>query len=1324
MEQRETRNVYAGRAPAHAVIQAGTIERLTVQAGSPGAAGPADPASGEERDPWVRAVAGSRVWDHVRDGADAGPHRERAAMAAERLAGLRDGAEAELSGDPWNDPGVAARFLERIEWLLPASAETAPLDLYPAEAALLVLTPFLYRTHYLRRVSELACVQPELLSRLDEPNRDRAAFEVFAEGDSALVQRALRVPESEGAVGWWLLHRWLVEDRELADPRTVGALLAGLGEPAAALGEALDVRRVTALLHGLRRGPDVCHPEFLGGLAADDRVRSGPGPQRMRDRRLALLTALAYAASAEMAALPGIVAEHLGIPDPVDLSELRATVEGARWGGTDELPVLRAECHHEAVVEALREHTARADELLHAIRRTVRERITEPMPPLPARLSSDGVTAAEGAFDGYARFRSDGRRVRDLVMGVELYKDRDLAIRELYQNALDACRYREARGAYLDRTDPVPGAAPYEGRIAFTQGVDDTGRAYVECRDNGIGMGEEELRGVFACAGARFAEQREFRLERAQWEALDPPITLHPNSRFGIGVLSYFMLADEIAVTTCRMAPDGAPGPRYQVSICGPGHLFRINRTAPRGREPGTHVRLYLRPDVDTADWSCVNVLERVLAIAEFATNAEDGRRTTEWTPGELRVREHHDTGVFGYSAYGDVLPWPETPGGAQVVWVEEGGALLVDGLYVRPTIGRGVLGRAAGDPELRHAVVNLRGAWSPARLSADRRDVLDDVRPVLADLLGRAAAVLTRGTAELPNVPWLCELAMSSHALGDLVARALSAAGVELSWSAVRFGTPRAGLLPLDFTLVRWDGRMRPPTPSLWSLAPPRVPPHIYLWRTLAHAQRDSLRELAELCPEITTFGPVDRAVPSDEALLGGDDRLFRSGPVLLSDVAERATVLQRDPRDVARRLTELGMPGVDPRDWSDDARLTMGNSRIFDFGNEEYGPSEASLSTGTPLSPRLLFRAAAFAHEDIATTVAHLRRFGFQVPEATFAFCRAAEDDELLWLTPGDRAVGCLEPGVPVPLGHLAQASATSGRGVSGIREDLAAHGLESAPGVLPEHPSRETLTLLSKDADGLWPWLEAGRSAPPGHILEAAGQLECAPGEVITRLQALGFPAPRPFPDDASADDLPLLHQMPLEPERFLRPEGPVSWKHVLKTSAGPEGVRRRVARLRAFGFPVPLRVPDRPTELDRALLGSDSAFPWQYLDTHSVVPFSYALVMAREVGTTPSAVARRLRSYGLETSHESLPKGLSFYEASKLLDPYDHNNGGVPHATEFSLQVLHDLARRRRTSITRIATWLQQLGIPVPDPAETVREALKRVPRAAQGVAEPR
>ncbi|MFJ6623388.1 hypothetical protein ACIQOW_38210 [Kitasatospora sp. NPDC091335] len=146
----------------------------------------------------------------------------------------------------------------------------------------------------------------------------------------------------------------------------------------------------------------------------------------------------------------------------------------------------------------------------------------------------------------------DERRVRSLLMGVELYRDRDLAVRELYQNALDACRYRRARTEYLDRTSSLA-SYTYDGRIEFRQGVDENGRAYLECQDNGVGMGEEELRGVFSNAGARFAEQLDVKLERAEWRKVDPPVELYPNSRFGIGVLSYFMLADEIRVNTCRL---------------------------------------------------------------------------------------------------------------------------------------------------------------------------------------------------------------------------------------------------------------------------------------------------------------------------------------------------------------------------------------------------------------------------------------------------------------------------------------------------------------------------------------------------------------------------------------------------------------------------------------------------------------------------------------------------------------------------------------------------------------------------------------------------
>jgi hypothetical protein len=284
---------------------------------------------------------------------------------------------------------------------------------------------------------------------------------------------------------------------------------------------------------------------------------------------------LAYGTSLDITALPDIVVEHLGIPHPVDLGQLRETLEQATWGGETAFPSLRAACYHEAVIEGLQTYTARADAILHHVHRAAREWIPHSMPLLPTRLSGDDVTPADGVFDGWASFRLDERRIRELLMGIQLYKDRDLAVRELYQNALDACRYRRARSEYLDRTIESI-SYKYEGRITFEQGIDKNGRAYLECHDNGIGMSESELRGVFSQAGARFAEQADFRLERAEWSQLDPVVEFFPNSRFGIGVLSYFMLADELIVTTCRMTLNGTPGPILQASIHGPGHLFRI----------------------------------------------------------------------------------------------------------------------------------------------------------------------------------------------------------------------------------------------------------------------------------------------------------------------------------------------------------------------------------------------------------------------------------------------------------------------------------------------------------------------------------------------------------------------------------------------------------------------------------------------------------------------------------------------------------------------------------------------------------------------------
>ncbi|AMW08956.1 hypothetical protein A4E84_05280 [Streptomyces qaidamensis] len=1301
-----TRNVVGGDTVAGTVVQAGSIGALHVHTAVP-PTGPA-PAS-VAMDAWERRVGDSCVWRHVPQGRDTGHHRRHVTALAARLARMRDELERSLEQDPWCDARIATAFLDNVEWLLgePPEDGTKGLDLYPAEASLLVLFPFLHRVHYLRRAVRLAQVRPWSLRPAGTADPDRLAFEVFAEESEALVQRALREPGAEPLVGWWLCHRRLAQHGEFSDTDSVHTLMAELGDSVGELGAALAADRLTVLLHGLRRGPDICHPEFLNLLPADDRVRCGPGHQQIRFQRVGLLVALAYGMSVETTALPDIVAEHLAIPYPVDLPLLRRTLAEAHWGGSRDLPVLRAECHHEAVVEGLREYTARADAMLHAIRRTVRERVNQPMPDLPTRLSADGVVPSRGTFDGYARFRSDGRRVLDLAMGIELYKDRDLAVRELYQNALDACRYRRARQEYLDRTTE-PSGTPYTGSISFTQDTDDDGRAYLDCRDDGIGMGEAELRGVFSHAGARFAEQLEFKLERARWESLDPPVTLYPNSRFGIGVLSYFMLAEEIRVTTCRMDADGVPGPVHEVSICGPGHLFRIVRKAARGREPGTRVRLYLRPDIEPASWSVIDVLDRVLAIAEFPTTARKGMLSSSWEQGRLKKRRKTGPADTGLNAHGSLLAWSGDGRGAQVVWCEEGGALLVDGLVVEPTVRRGVISESG--PGLAGVVVNLRGPWSPAKLSVDRRHVLDDVSVPVRELVERAGSVLAEGDDDVPGFPWLSHVAGGSAVLADVVADALSAHSRELVFRGRQFGSPEVGYFPADSSLVPHEGREeRRYRPVAWSDIDGYAPDHVFLWRVLARRPARALKKLAEVCAEADDTRPVRRPRPSDQWLLmARQSRRWHGRPLdNHGDLTEAGETLQCTAREVATRLAALGYSKADPRSWSADARLTRANSAAF---RPRYG--ESLLGRQDPLSTADLMQAAARTNDTAASTAGLLRSFGLLVPDDVVALCEAATEDDLLWLDPDRVTEGCLDPRAVVPLGHVARASLRSGLSVPEVCRRLASHGLSARSGRLPDHPTAETVVLLSQGANGRQPWLEP-EQATPGLILGAAKQCAREPAEVLAMLTALGAAPPDPFPADATTDDLWALQDGMYG--SFLVPGGPMFYGNIFSGVENLDDLRFKIHRLRAYGFATAVTVPRRPTSLDREMLRESGPVNWWYTQTDEAVPFSHLLLAARELGAPPTTIAKRLHACNIPTSHDSLPKGLSFSEALRLIRADELDAGDVPEAEHFPLEYLVKTALRKRTGIGHIVSLLNDLGIPVPDPAVTIRAALARVPR---------
>lgn len=128
-------------------------------------------------------------------------------------------------------------------------------------------------------------------------------------------------------------------------------------------------------------------------------------------------------------------------------------------------------------------------------------------------------------------------------------------------------------------------------------------------------------------------------------------IDIHTNSQFGIGVFSYFLVADELEVESARLGPSGeTPSLRLLLRIPTASSFFRIvamsddeARAARRLRaeergdtataflDAGTRVRLWLRwrdekNDVFNVRASCVDAIREDIWFSEIDVEARDDR--------------------------------------------------------------------------------------------------------------------------------------------------------------------------------------------------------------------------------------------------------------------------------------------------------------------------------------------------------------------------------------------------------------------------------------------------------------------------------------------------------------------------------------------------------------------------------------------------------------------------------------------------------------------------------------------------------------------------
>ncbi|NEB08077.1 GTP-binding protein [Streptomyces coelicoflavus] len=771
--------------------------------GSPLGDPPAEPSRREicESGPgdrgWTAAMHESPLWGRVNsDDVATGRLKDRISLLIDKTLRIRHDANRERKAgrDPWEDPQFPERLLTQLHRLVPESPEGRLSSL---EVVALLATPFVREAAVSCSRRTLAEIYPAAGPSNDEhesPGRD-GAFRGHLRHDMEDVRRAYRQIDAKRhrlrdtgahaaavAAEQWLRHRLLADWDQLWYPDAgpvVGALesmtdVLGLLTDAAEYAAFLEISskptrrnrlrdallQVTSQMH---TRPSAKAPD---GRPWEDQLAARlmlPDTTSWRPAHLAGLLHMAELLAIDPRMLDGIVVDHLGDDDAVvDPARIAGGLDdggfapsgGHGWGLVFECP---GAALHVALDRQAHVATAAAQDLRDA------HRGAPLFARLPRHIGTGGMEPRDGRYKSPPpRFQLAEDGVKPLIMGTQLYGDHMLALRELYQNALDACRRRHARQRYAatipqEESGLRPGTPVKEldeYTVSFVLGRDEHRRIYLECVDNGIGMTEEELDTLFSRAGRRFEQSPHHVRELRRWrrKGVKPEL----NSRFGIGVFSYFMLAETIEVTT-RPAGEsgfGSGGVGHHVHVTSDSGL--MHTSTDRSMEAGTRVRLHLRPEFAEAPPSVIKILREQIWHTPVRLRVED-RLTTphdpdEWEPGILK-------------SITPVVPQESIEG---PWWVRGRGARLVDGIFV-------------GDDRRPHGyVVNLRRRHVPD-LSVNRNRLQGFADGMVRQDLAQAVDAL-RLWDPIP-LDWLWNLVKDDARIGEIVLRRMLSSGVRVTF-------------------------------------------------------------------------------------------------------------------------------------------------------------------------------------------------------------------------------------------------------------------------------------------------------------------------------------------------------------------------------------------------------------------------------------------------------------------------------------------------------------------------------------------------------------
>jgi len=288
---------------------------------------------------------------------------------------------------------------------------------------------------------------------------------------------------------------------------------------------------------------------------------------------------------------PRVLFESLGIPS----SELPgAEVSLKEWEKhmavhtidlrNDEI-VISAECHHPAIEKTIREFCALIERELRdtmaILKRNKSSVLAKYSMELPLTVRPRMTSVGYSYMDVSLRLNQSA--IISLLMGERLYSHSGVVLRELVQNALDACAVRLESGL-----------GKYLPKIELSATHDELGRTWIEIEDNGTGMDEHVISEYLLKLGDSYYQSSEFTRHFAKLRPDAKPF--RPISRFGIGILSTFLIGDVLEVRTKSAFSPRNDFQARVVRIEKLGGLAFIQES--HRAEAGTTARVRLKPEI------------------------------------------------------------------------------------------------------------------------------------------------------------------------------------------------------------------------------------------------------------------------------------------------------------------------------------------------------------------------------------------------------------------------------------------------------------------------------------------------------------------------------------------------------------------------------------------------------------------------------------------------------------------------------------------------------------------------------------------------------